>query len=156
MDILQAAEQSLSWPIPATYNCRTSAERIVAWLDRQPRDANGGAGLALEKLCHEALRTKNGGVFWPALLVAGWGRVDTGWLPRGDLAYLVEATARALARRWRVRAVTVSEAADVLGYSEVHVRRLIKAGKLGATRVPGKPTRWEVTSEDVYKYKLAA
>ena len=152
MDVLLAIEHLPS--LPRQRAC--DYDRIIDWLERQPDGDDGGAGHALERLCLEALRTQNSSIFWTALLVAGWGRILTRWSPRdGDLAHLVEATARALARRWRT-AVTVAEAADLLGYSDVHVRRLIRAGRLRADLVAGKPRRWEIDNDSVYKLRAAA
>lgn len=135
----------------------------MTWLACQP---DAWRWSAFERvLLLDALSTRNDALFWPALALAGRVHYETKtrWLPcNEDLAYLVKVFARewqrrderdamALERRRRIH-VTVTETAAVLGCSEVHARRLIKAGTIRAKKLATKPNRWEVDNESVYAY----
>lgn len=105
------------------------------------------ARVKLEIICLDAVRAGNGAIFWTALQLAGECFLR-GWpLPRNDdLAYLVRAYAY-VTERGKMPSVTTAEAAKVLGYTDRHVRRLVKCGRLRAKRMPAGYL--EVNNDDV-------
>lgn len=109
------------------------------------------SGRSLERICVDSLAAGNGRIFWPTLVLLGYGYIDLPtYRPAGDLVYLVHAAAEVI-REKEASTVTTDQAASRLGVSTRHVRRLIAEGRIKATLTDSG--HWLIDGRSVEKFR---